>query len=111
MANHASALKRIRQTATRRLLNKYKHKTTRNAIRELQALKDKKAASALLPKVVGMLDKPLGVSGADGSVLYNNGGAMGADADLNWNDSTNTLETKKLTVDGTDIDAKIWALS
>ena len=57
MANHASALKRIRQTATRRLLNKYKHKTTRNAIRELQALKDKKAASALLPKVVGMLDK------------------------------------------------------
>ena len=57
MANHASALKRIRQTATRRLLNKYKHKTTRNAIRELQALKDKKAASVLLPKVVGMLDK------------------------------------------------------
>jgi small subunit ribosomal protein S20 len=57
MANHASALKRIRQTATRRLLNKYKHKTARNAIRELQALNDKKAASALLPKVVGMLDK------------------------------------------------------
>ena len=61
--------------------------------------------------VVAMLDKPLGVSGSDGSVLFNNGGAMGADADLTWNDTTNTLETKKLTVDGTDIDAKIWALS
>jgi hypothetical protein len=61
--------------------------------------------------VVAMLDKPLGVSGTDGSVLFNNGGAMGADADLTWNDTTNTLETKKLTVDGTDIDAKIWALS
>ena len=57
MANHTSALKRIRQTATRRLLNKYKHKTTRNAVRELQELKDKKAAVALLPKVSAMLDK------------------------------------------------------
>ena len=57
MANHASALKRIRQTSTRRILNKYKHKTTRNAIKELSSLKDKKAAAALLPKVVAMLDK------------------------------------------------------
>jgi len=57
MANHASALKRIRQTETRRLLNRYKHKTTRNAIKELRSLKDAKAANALLPKVKGMLDK------------------------------------------------------
>ena len=45
MANHASALKRIRQTETRRLLNRYKHKTTRNAIKELRSLKDAKAAN------------------------------------------------------------------
>ena len=51
MANHASALKRIRQTETRRLLNRYKHKTTRNAIKELRSLKDAKSANALLPKV------------------------------------------------------------
>ena len=57
MANHASALKRIRQTITRRVLNKYKYKTTRNAIKELRSLKDKKAATALLPKVSAMLDK------------------------------------------------------
>ena len=57
MANHKSALKRIRQSETRRLLNKYKHTTTRNSVRELQALTDKKSANALLPKVVSMLDK------------------------------------------------------
>ena len=57
MANHASALKRIRQTETRRLLNRYKHKTTRNAIKELRALKDAKSANELLPKVKSMLDK------------------------------------------------------
>ena len=57
MANHKSALKRIRQSETRRLLNKYKHKTTRNSVSELQALTDKKSANALLPKVVSMLDK------------------------------------------------------
>ena len=57
MANHASALKRIRQTETRRLLNRYKHKTTRNAIKELRSLKDAKSANALLPKLKAMLDK------------------------------------------------------
>ena len=57
MANHASALKRIRQTETRRLLNRYKHKTTRNAIKELRSLKDAKSANVLLPKVKAMLDK------------------------------------------------------
>ena len=50
--------------------------------------------------IVAMLDKPLGVSGTDGSVLYNNGGAMGADGDLTWNDATNTLSTANLTVAG-----------
>ena len=57
MANHKSALKRIRQSETRRLLNKYQHKTARNAVRTLRLLTDKKEATALFPKVAGMLDK------------------------------------------------------
>ena len=57
MANHKSAIKRIRQSEKRRLLNKYFHKTTRNAISKLRSLSNKKEASALLPKVVAMLDK------------------------------------------------------
>ncbi|MDP7567144.1 MAG: 30S ribosomal protein S20 [Flavobacteriales bacterium] len=57
MANHKSALKRIRQTETRRLLNKYKNKTTRNAVRDLRETTDKKEATAMLPKVTAMLDK------------------------------------------------------
>ena len=57
MANHKSALKRIRQTATRTLRNKYQHKTTRNAIKALRDSSDKKEAAAMLPKVSSMVDK------------------------------------------------------
>ena len=57
MANHKSALKRIRQSESRRLLNKYQHKTARNAIRTLRAITKKKEAVVLLPKIVAMLDK------------------------------------------------------
>jgi small subunit ribosomal protein S20 len=57
MANHKSALKRIRQTETRRLLNKYKNKTARNAVRDLRVSTDKKEATAMLPKVSAMIDK------------------------------------------------------
>ena len=57
MANHKSALKRIRQSDKKRLLNKYQHKTARNAVRTLRATTVKKDATALLPKVVALLDK------------------------------------------------------
>ena len=57
MANHKSALKRIRQSDKKRLLNKYQHKTARNAVRTLRAITVKKDATALLPKVVALLDK------------------------------------------------------
>ena len=57
MATHKSAIKRIRQTEKRRLLNKYFHKTTRNTMKKLQDMKDKKEATSLLPKVTSMLDK------------------------------------------------------
>ncbi len=57
MANHKSALKRIRSNETKRLRNKFQHKTTRNAVRKLRALDVKEEALAMLPKVVAMLDK------------------------------------------------------
>ena len=44
MANHKSALKRIRQIKVRRELNRYVFKTTRNAIRDLRAETDKKGS-------------------------------------------------------------------
>ena len=57
MANHKSTLKRIRSNEPKRLRNKYIHKTTRNAIKELRAATDKKAATELYPKVVALVDK------------------------------------------------------
>jgi small subunit ribosomal protein S20 len=57
MANHKSAIKRIRSNDTKRVLNKYQHKTTRNALRKLRELKDRNEALTMLPTVVTMLDK------------------------------------------------------
>lgn len=57
MANHKSALKRIRSSETRRLRNRYQHKTTRNAIKKLKETTNKKEAEKLFPEVISMLDK------------------------------------------------------
>lgn len=57
MANHKSALKRIRSTATRRLRNRYQAKTTRNAIKKLRNTTSAEEAKALLPRVISMLDR------------------------------------------------------
>jgi len=57
MANHKSALKRIRSNDVKRLRNKYQHKTTRNAMRDLRAVEDKKEAEGKLSKVISMVDK------------------------------------------------------
>jgi small subunit ribosomal protein S20 len=57
MANHKSALKRIRSNEAKRLRNKYQHKTTRNAIKHLRELTDKSEAQTLFTSVVSMLDK------------------------------------------------------
>lgn len=57
MANHKSSLKRIRQTATRRLHNRYYAKTMRNAVRDLRANTDKESAQEQLPKVQRLIDK------------------------------------------------------
>ena len=57
MANHKSELKRIRSNETKRLRNKYQHKTTRNAVRDLRSIEDKTEAEAKLGGVISMLDK------------------------------------------------------
>ena len=56
MANHKSSEKRIRQTAKRRLSNRYYGKTTRNAIRKIQVA-GKADAEKQLPVLCSMLDK------------------------------------------------------
>lgn len=57
MANHKSALKRIRSNNAKRLRNKCQHKTARNAVRNLRTTTDKEQAEGLLIKVTSMLDK------------------------------------------------------
>ena len=57
MANHKSALKRIRSNETKRQRNRFQHKTTRNAIRDFKALEKKKDAEKQLPTIVSMIDK------------------------------------------------------
>ena len=57
MANHKSALKRIRSNEKRRVLNKYQHKTTRNAIKAIRLATVKSEAAAKLPAVISMIDK------------------------------------------------------
>jgi small subunit ribosomal protein S20 len=57
MANHKSALKRIRSNNSKRIVNRYQLKTTRTNIKKLRALKDKKEAQDLLKTVTSMIDK------------------------------------------------------
>ncbi|KAF2519697.1 30S ribosomal protein S20 [Flavobacterium salilacus subsp. salilacus] len=57
MANHKSALKRIRTNEKKRVLNKYQHKTTRNAIKAIRVATDKNEASEKLSGVISMIDK------------------------------------------------------
>lgn len=57
MANHKSALKRVRQDNKKRLHNKYYFKTTRNAIARLRDSEDKKDAESTMPSVFSMIDK------------------------------------------------------
>ena len=57
MANHKSALKRIRSDRTKYLRNRYQAKSARTFIKKLRNTTDKAEAEALLKKVSGMLDK------------------------------------------------------
>ena len=57
MANHKSAIKRIRANDRKRLRNRFQLKTTRTFIKKLRATKEKAEAEELLKKVSAMLDK------------------------------------------------------
>ena len=57
MANHKSALKRIRSNEAKRLRNKYQHTTARTFLKRIRNTEDKKVAEELLPKVSALLDK------------------------------------------------------
>ncbi len=57
MANHKSSLKRIRQSETRKLQNKYWAKTARNAVRRIRKMTDKAEAQAAYNKVSALLQR------------------------------------------------------
>ena len=57
MANHKSAIKRIRSNDAKRIRNRYQAKTVRNAVKVLRGTTDKNEAISRLPKVIAMLDK------------------------------------------------------
>ena len=57
MANHQATKKDARQAIKRRERNKYYGKTTRNAIRDLRAIKENKDAAEKLPSVISMIDR------------------------------------------------------
>jgi small subunit ribosomal protein S20 len=57
MANHKATEKDVRQSRKRNEHNRYYGKTTRNAIRDLLTISDKKSAQTELTKVISMIDK------------------------------------------------------
>jgi small subunit ribosomal protein S20 len=67
MANHKSALKRIRNSETKRLRNRHQHKTARNAMKKLMETTKKKEAEKMFPDVVSMIDKL-----AKRNIIHNN---------------------------------------
>ena len=67
MANHKSALKRIRSNDAKRLRNRYQHKTARNAIKRLKSTEDKSEAAKGLPEIISMIDKL-----AKKNIIHNN---------------------------------------
>ncbi|TXE20165.1 30S ribosomal protein S20 [Psychroflexus gondwanensis] len=67
MANHKSALKRIRSNDAKRLRNRYQHKTARNAIKRLKSTDDKSEATKSLPEIISMIDKL-----AKKNIIHNN---------------------------------------
>ncbi|MDG1347800.1 MAG: 30S ribosomal protein S20 [Crocinitomicaceae bacterium] len=47
----------MRSNESKRVRNKYQHKTTRNALRAIRAITDKAEASKLYPSVASMIDR------------------------------------------------------
>ena len=57
MANHKSAVKRIRQAKALRQTNRYVSRTTRNKVRQFRSIESKEEAQKMYPEVCSMLDK------------------------------------------------------
>lgn len=57
MANHKSAIKRIRSNDAKRDLNRYQHKSTRTVVKNIRKAEKKAEAQSLLSKAFSMLDK------------------------------------------------------
>lgn len=57
MANHKSAEKKIRSSATKRDRNRYQHKSTRTAVKNLKAVTGKSEAETQLKTVSAQIDK------------------------------------------------------
>jgi|TARA_B110000263_G_scaffold196279_1_gene174807 small subunit ribosomal protein S20 len=57
MANHKSSIKRIKSDETKKLRNKYQHKSTRTVIKKLGEETKKAGVKKLLPKTISMIDK------------------------------------------------------
>jgi len=57
MANHKSAIKRIRTNNRRRARNSYQAVTARTSIKKVLTSTDKKQAQEMLPKVYSLLDR------------------------------------------------------
>jgi small subunit ribosomal protein S20 len=55
MAHHLSAKKRIRQTESRKVYNRYYAKTARNAVRKFRSLSDKTEAQEKLPGLISSM--------------------------------------------------------
>ncbi len=57
MANHRATKKDVRKASKRRDSNRYYGKTTRNAIRDLKAIKEPKAAGEKMPEISSLIDR------------------------------------------------------
>ncbi len=57
MANHKSAIKRIRSNGAKRDLNRYQHKTTRNIVKAIRKASSKSEAQPLFINAISALDK------------------------------------------------------
>ncbi len=57
MANHKSAIKRIKTSDKKRIHNRFFARSMRSVIRKFRSLTDKTEASKTLPNVVSIIDK------------------------------------------------------
>jgi len=57
MANHKSAVKRIRNSEVKKQRNRYQHKTARTAMKKFFEITKKKEAEKELPQLISMIDK------------------------------------------------------